>query len=309
MQIVEAPAQWNRMGTKVCIAIGVFDGVHLGHQHVIRQTWADATQHEALALVVTFDRHPNVVVAPERVPPRIYSLSQKLRAIETLGVDATWVIPFDEKFSRLTGAEFVHGLARDFGPIHSISVGSEFTFGHKRSGNVSLLRALGGELHFAVHGLAAVALDGEVVSSTRIREAIRFGQLELASQMLGRTYSLAAPVCAGDQVARTFGFPTANLEVAGLVLPPNGVYAAHALVAGKSWRSVVNLGFRPTRAEAVPTLHLEAHLLDFSGDLYGSEVELAFVEKLRDERKFPSLETLRRQIVEDVAQARRIFQE
>jgi len=307
MQIVQNPGDWNRAGQKTCIAIGVFDGVHLGHQHVIRQTVSDATQHEAAALVVTFDRHPNSVVAPDRVPPQIYSLSQKLRAIEALGGDAAWVIHFDQAFSKLTGAEFVRGLVRDFGPIYSVCVGSEFTFGHKRSGNVSLLQALGRDLHFTVHGLAAVSLDGLVVSSTRIREAVRAGQLEQAGEMLGRPYSVAALVIPGDQVARTFNFPTANLDIRGMVLPPNGVYAAHAWCEGKCWRSVVNLGFRPTRAETVPTLHLEAHLLDFTGDLYGKELELAFVEKLRDERKFPSLEALRHQIVQDITCARGVF--
>jgi riboflavin kinase/FMN adenylyltransferase len=307
MQIVENPADLRRAGRKVCLAIGVFDGVHLGHQHVIRQTLADATQHEGLAVVITFDRHPNAVVAPERVPPQIYSLQQKLRAVDALGADATWVIPFDEKFSQRSGEAFVRGLFGDFGPIHSICVGSEFIFGYKRSGDVSLLQALGRELHFIVHGLAAVALDEHVVSSTRIREAIRAGQLEEASQMLGRGYSLAAPVVHGDQLGRTYGFPTANLQVAGMVLPPNGVYAAHALLDGQSWRSVVNLGFRPTRSTPQPKLHLEAHLLDFSGDLYGKELELAFVEKLRDERKFPSLEALREQIGRDVQHARQIF--
>jgi riboflavin kinase/FMN adenylyltransferase len=307
MRIVQNSAELNPERQKVCVAIGMFDGVHLGHQQVIRQTLADAAQHEALALVVTFDRHPNTVVAPQRVPPLIYSLGQKLRAIEALGVDATWLIPFDEPFSRRTGEEFVRGLVRDCGPLHSVCVGSEFSFGHKRSGNVALLGTLGRELHFSVHGLAALALDGQVVSSTRIREAIRAGQFDAASQMLGRGYALASTVIAGDQVGRELGFPTANLDARGLALPPNGVYAAHALVQGKWWRTVVNLGFRPTRSAPVPTLHLEAHLLDFSGDLYGTELELAFVEKLRDEQKFASLDALRAQIARDINQARDLF--
>src|SRR6185295_7301385 len=189
-----------------------------------RQTLADAAQHEALAVVITFDRHPNVVVAPSRVPPLIYSLPQKLRAIAALGADAAWLIHFDENFSRQTGEGFVRGLIRDFGHLHSVCVGSGFTFGHKRSGNVELLRRLGQELNFVVHGLAAVSLDGQAVSSTRIRETIRSGQLEAATQMLGRAYALAGTVVHGDQLGRTLGFPTANLEVTGLVLPPEGVY-------------------------------------------------------------------------------------
>jgi riboflavin kinase/FMN adenylyltransferase len=293
---------------KACVAIGVFDGVHLGHQQVIRQTVADAAQHEALAVVVTFDRHPNSVVAPARVPSLIYSLPQKLRAIETLGVDAIWLIHFDETFSRRTGEEFVRGLARDFGHLHSVCVGSEFTFGHKRSGNVELLRQLGQEMKFTVHGLAAVALDGSTVSSTRIREAIARGELDAASQMLGRSYAIAGNVVKGDQLGRTLGFPTANLDVAGLVLPPQGVYAAHAHAQGRTLRAAVNIGVRPTLAGATPVPRVEAHLLDFDGDLYGTELELAFVAKLREERKFSSLEALKEQISRDVVMARRVFE-
>ena len=152
--------------------------MHLGHQQIIRQTLTDARQHEAIALVMTFDRHPNTVVAPSRVPPLIYSLPQKLRAIESLGADTLLLIHFDKAFSEQTGEAFVRGLARDLGHIQSLCVGANFVFGHKRSGNVELLRKLGAELKFTVHGMAAVSLDGRAVSSTRIREAIRAGDLD-----------------------------------------------------------------------------------------------------------------------------------
>ena len=169
MNVIHDAAELKAAGRKVCVAIGVFDGVHLGHQQVIRRALADAAQHEALAVVITFDQHPNSIVAPNRVPPLIHSLPQKLRAIAALGADATWLIHFDAEFSRQTGEEFVRGLARDFGHLHSVGVGGEFTFGHKRSGDVPLLRKLGGELHFSVHGLAAVSLDGQVVSRSEER--------------------------------------------------------------------------------------------------------------------------------------------
>ncbi len=186
MQIIHAPSELGARAGKACLALGFFDGVHLGHQQVLRQAIADARQHDGWSLAVTFDRHPNTVVAPDRVPPLIYSLPQKLRAIEALGANALWLIHFDPPFSRHTGEEFVRALVRDFGPIRSICVGADFVFGHKRSGNVALLKKLGAELNFVVHGLAAVALDGQVVSSTRIRHAIRRGDLDAASQMLGR---------------------------------------------------------------------------------------------------------------------------
>lgn len=292
---------------KVCLAIGVFDGVHLGHQQIIRQTINDARQHEAVSLIVTFDKHPNAIVAPDRVPPLIYSPPQKFRAIESLGADALLEIRFDNEFSQQTGEQFIRNLAHELGRLQSICVGADFVFGHKRSGNVALLKSLGTETGFAVHGLAAVSLDGETVSSTRIREAIRAGDFDAASQMLGRAYSLAGKVVRGDQLGQQLGFPTANLETTGMLLPPNGVYAAHTSVSGKSFRAVLNIGRRPTIQNQTPEPRVEVHLLDFHGELYGQELEITFATKLRDEQKYPSLDELKAQIARDVAEARRRF--
>ena len=307
MNVIRAANELKPGSRKVCVAIGVFDGVHLGHQQVVRQTISDSQQHEAISVVVTFDCHPNSVVAPDRTPSLIYPLSKKLRVIESMGIKTTLLIHFDKIFSHIPAEEFIRGLANDFKNIHSVCVGSNFTFGHKRQGNVELLKKLGGELKFAVHGLSAVALDGERVSSTRIRDAIRNGNLDAASQMLGRAYSLVGKIIEGDKVGRKLGFPTANLDFTGLVLPPNGVYAAHAEVAGQTHRAAVNIGVRPTMQSPAPQLHVEAHLLDFSGELYGQEMELTFVEKLRDEQKFPSPEALKQQIAKDVEAAKRLF--
>lgn len=292
---------------KVCLAIGVFDGVHLGHQQIIRQTINDARQHEASAVIVTFDRHPNAIVAPDRVPPQIYSRPQKIRAIESLSADALLEISFDREFSQQTGETFIRKLVRDLGKIQSICVGADFVFGHKRSGNVPLLRQLGSELHFQVHGLAAVALDGQTVSSTRIREAIRVGDFDAASQMLGRAYSIAGKVVHGDQLGHKLGFPTANLDTSGMLLPPNGVYAAHARLGSQTHRAVLNIGIRPTITDPTPAPRVEVHLLDVTGDFYGQELEVTFVKKLRDEKKFPSVEVLRAQIQQDVESARALF--
>lgn len=304
MTVLSTPTELQPGPRKVCVAIGVFDGVHLGHQQVIRQTLADARQHDGVPVVITFDRHPNAVVAPDRVPPMLYSLPQKLRAIESLGVANTLLIRFDRAFSEQTGEQFIRGLARDFSHLHSVCVGAEFTFGHQRSGNVALLKQLGAELKFTVHGLATLALDGEPVRSTRIREAVRAGDLDAASQMLGREYAIAGTVVCGDQLGRQLGFPTANLDVSGLILPPNGVYAVHARVAGREHRGALNLGFRPTLASPTPRLQCEVHLLDFAEDIYGAELELNFVARLRDEQKFPDVEALQAQIIRDLAAAR-----
>lgn len=309
MRVIRNPDEAPPGPKKVCLAIGFFDGVHLGHQQIIRQTVADAESHEALAVVLTFDRHPNTVVAPDRVPSLIYSLPQKLRAIAATGADTTLLLQFDEKFSRQTGEEFVRWLLQEFGHLTSICVGSTFTFGHRRSGNVDLLKRLGAELRFTVHGLAAVSLDDQAVSSTRIREMIRAGQLDLASQMLGRPYALCGPVMKGDRLGHTLGFPTANLDATGLVIPPDGVYAVHAHAGGRTHRAVLNIGHRPTIQSPTPEVRVEAHLLDFDGDLYGQELELSFVEKLRHEQKFPSLEALKLQIAADIQRAVRLFEE
>jgi riboflavin kinase/FMN adenylyltransferase len=300
MKIIHAANELKPAGRKVCLAIGFFDGVHLGHQQIIRQTIADAHQHEALMLVLTFDRHPNAIVARDRVPPLIYSRPQKLRAIESLGADTLLLIHFDEKFSRQTGEEFIRSLARDVGQIQSLCVGADFVFGHKRSGNVPLLKKLGDEIGFTVHGLAAVSLDGQIVSSTRIREIIRTGDLDAVSQMLGRPYAISGRVIEGERLGQQLGFPTANLDVAGLALPPNGVYAGLAIYKRKAYRAAVNIGFRPTVASGPQALHVEAHLLNFSGKLYGEELEIEIGDKLREEKKFASTAELREQIARDI---------
>jgi riboflavin kinase/FMN adenylyltransferase len=307
MKIIHSAKDLEPKGRKVCLAIGFFDGVHLGHQQIIRQTISDARQHDALAVAVTFDTHPSAVVAPARVPPLIYSLPQKLRVIESLGVDDLLLIHFDREFSLQSGEGFIRGLARDFGQIQSLCVGSAFAFGHKRAGNVALLKTLGAELHFTVHGMAAVALDGKPVSSTLIRERIAAGDLDAAGQMLGRPWALSGTVARGDGLGRKLGFPTANLEVPGLALPPQGVYTAQTWVQGKSHRSVVNIGTRPTLNDRAPQLRVEAHLLNFGRDLYDQELEIVFGEKLRDEMKFGSLEELKAQIARDIAEAEKRF--
>jgi riboflavin kinase/FMN adenylyltransferase len=216
------------------------------------------------------------------------------------------LIQFDKKFSEQTGEQFIRGLARDFGKIHSICVGANFVFGHKRGGNVELLKKLGAELNFHVHGLSAVSLDGHAVSSTRIREAIRVGNLDEASQMLGRPYAISGKVVAGDKLGRQLGFPTANLDATELVLPPHGVYAGITRWKGRRYHAALNIGVRPTVA-AGRQLRVETHLLDFNEDLYGQELEIEIGDKLREEMKFASPEALREQIARDVAAVRKLF--
>ena len=305
MKVVYDAAALDPGPRAVCAAIGVFDGVHLGHQLVLRQTLADAEAHQAVSAVVTFDRHPNAVVAPARLPPMIYPLEKRLEVIAALGVEAAYVIRFDKAFSQIPGEAFIRGLARDFRRINSICVGEAFMFGAGRSGNVALLRHMGGELGFTLRALPDVELEGQSVSSTRIRDAVRAGDFTLAGRMLGRPYALRGAVIQGEQLGRKLGFPTANLEVAGLLTPPPGVYAAEAQAGALRRQAAVNIGHRPTVRSSDPQLHVEAHLLDFDGDLYGQVLELEFLKKLRDEKRFPSAAALREQIAEDVKEARK----
>jgi riboflavin kinase/FMN adenylyltransferase len=306
MKVIRATAELDAGGRPVCAAIGVFDGVHLGHQRVLQQTLSDAARGQAISVVVTFDRHPNAIVAPDNVPALIYPLARKLEVLASLGMDTAYVIRFDKAFSQIPGEQFVRELARDFGKNQSVCVGANFMFGCRRSGNVTLLRELGGQLGFAVHAVPDVDLDGQPVSSTRIRDAIRAGDFALAGQMLGRTYSLCGPVIQGQQLGRKFGFPTANIEVTGILVPPAGVYAAEARVGAERRRAAVNIGRRPTLQSGDAQIQVEAHLLDFDRDVVGQDLELTFLKKLREEKKFPSTEALRAQIAQDITQTRNL---
>ncbi len=307
MNIIRAAHQLKTDGRKVCAGIGVFDGVHLGHQQVLRQTLDDAQRTEGIPIAITFDRHPNKIVAPERAPAMIYPLQKKLDTIASLGFKHLLLHEFTPEFRRITGSEFIKTLVDEFKTLEAISVGSKFAFGHKRSGNVELLKQLGQENNFRVHGLAAVALDGQSVSSTRIRNSIQSGDINAANQMLGRPYTLCGHVVKGEQVGRKLGFPTANIDTTGLLTPPNGVYATHVKLDKQSHRAALNIGNRPTLAHPEPTLHVEAHLLDFEGDLYGKDLEITFTQKIRPEQKFPNLDALRDQISKDVETTRSIF--
>jgi riboflavin kinase/FMN adenylyltransferase len=307
MKTLAHPAELQAGGRPVALAIGVFDGVHLGHQEVIRRTVDWARQAGGLTVVATFDRHPTMVVAPDRAPPAIQTTALRLEVFAALGAEGTWLIRFDTAFSRQTGEEFVRRLAAEFGSVRRICVGHDFQFGHRRSGDVALLDRLGRELGFRTEAVPPFALDGQTVSSTRIRELIRDGALVEAGRLLGRPYALAGRVVRGDQLGRRLGYPTANLDVAGLQLPPNGVYAVRGAVAGQEVPGVMNIGFRPTVAGAASVVRVEVHLLDWEGDLYGRGLTVRPVRRLRPEERFESAAALQAQIAQDVTSARAVL--
>ena len=289
----------------VCLALGMFDGVHLGHQHVIRQARIDAHTCGAATVVATFDPHPLTVVRPDKAPRLLQSLPQRIATLESQGADAVLVLRFDEALSRKSGEAFVRELVQGFGGLRSFTVGQGFHFGQGRSGNVPLLRSLGRELGFSVNAVAPIHIGPEVVSSTRVRGALRDGRLGLVAELLGRPYSIEGPVVQGDQLGQSLGFPTANIDVEGLELPPFGVYAARARHPGGEFPAAVNLGLRPTLQSPRPQLRFEAHLIDFQGDLYGRDLSVELVRFLRPERRFANLEALKSQIARDIAAARK----
>ncbi len=304
MNVIRSAGELHASNRPVSIAIGVFDGVHRGHQAVLNEALREARLLNGLAVAVTFDRHPNAVVAPARTPPSIQTISQKLRAISLLGFDATLLLEFNESLSAITGEDFIRSLAADFVSMKNVSVGEGFTFGHKRSGDVALLSGLGASLGFNVDELAPLSFAGQIISSTRIREEVRGGNLNASSDMMGRPYAIEGDVGRGDRIGHQLGFPTANIQTAGLVLPPNGVYAA--LVDGAP--AVMNIGVRPSLTNIKQVLRVEVHFLDFEGDLYGNILEVTPVQKLREEQRFGSLEDLRTQIDRDIQRTRKVLE-
>ena len=292
---------------KVCLAIGMFDGVHLGHQKVLQNAINAASQNDAISVAVTFDQHPANIISPKNAPSLIQTQAQRNRSIELLGVDAILIIKFNEAFSRKTGKSFIQELAQGFGSIHSISVGNDFMFGHNRDGNFQLLQKLSQELNFLTYGLQPVKLNGQIVSSTRIRSALINGNIDDAKQMLGRKFSIEGPVVKGDGKGREIGFPTANIDTKNLILPPNGVYASYTKFNGKTHKSLLNIGVRPTIIKPNPSIQVEAHILKFNENIYDQVIDIELIEKLRNEMKFESIEELKKQISCDIENAKSFF--
>jgi riboflavin kinase/FMN adenylyltransferase len=291
------------------ITIGAYDGVHRGHQAVIAQVRNEAARLGCRSVVVTFDHHPASVVRPDSAPKLLTDVDQKMTALAATGVDATFVVRFDAKAARENPADFVRRVLVEALRAQLVVVGEDFHFGYKRGGNVALLRELGQQHDFAVVPVQLIARpDGvaEPVSSTSIRRALAGGQVEVAANLLGRPFSVSGIVVHGDKRGRTIGFPTANIEVPNaMCLPADGVYSGVVQRAdGSTHVCAINLGRRPTFFEHADHSLLEAHLLDFDGDLYGERVMVTFEHFLRSERKFEGLESIKTQLQLDVAAAR-----
>jgi len=288
------------------LAIGVFDGVHRGHQAVISTSARHSHAADGTPVVVTFDPHPAKVLRPNDAPHLLTARQHKIDLIRRLGVAHLLVIKFNREFAATPPEDFVRQLMEHSKPLREICVGHEWSFGRNRAGNLSLLKSLGENLQFDVIGIPPVMVDGRVVSSTAIRNAIKKGDFDEAEKMLGRPYTILGTVTGGEKLGKKLGFPTANLSAHSEQFPPDGVYFAEAWIEGVLYHGVVNLGIRPTVAKGEPKRTLEIHLLDFHHDIYGQDVEVRFLQYLRPEKKFPNVEALVHQIETDVQQARKL---
>ncbi len=288
------------------VAIGNFDGVHLGHQAVIGAAVRWARARGAPALVATFDPHPSRHFRPDAPPFQLTSLDQKLRHFAALGVDGVLVIPFTAALAALSPEAFVDDwLVARLAPGHIVT-GADFSFGHRRSGTTATLAALGASRGFSTEALGAVEAEGAPVSSTRIRAALAAGETCLATRLLTRPFAIAGPVIHGDKRGRSIGVPTANMEAGAYVRPRYGVYAVRvALPCGGTAAGVANFGVRPMFQP--PRELLETWILDWDGDLYGRDLEVGFIAYLREERRLDGLDALTAQIAADAAEARRIL--
>jgi riboflavin kinase/FMN adenylyltransferase len=307
METLRSIDELSRLPGPIFLAIGVFDGVHRGHQAVISTSAEHARSAKGTPVVVTFDPHPMKVLRPSDAPHLLTATQHKIKLIRNLGVRHLLVIKFDKGFAATAPEEFVQQLLTHSKPLREICVGHEWSFGKGRRGNLALLRKLGAQFDFEVVGIPAVGLgNGEPVSSTAIRHAVEAGDLAKAAEMLGRDYTILGTVVRGDDLGKKIGFPTANLSAHSEQFPPNGVYFAEATLEGSVYPGVVNLGYRPTVSSDKSERVLEIHLFDFDRDIYGKDIEVRFIRYLRPEQKFENVDALVRQIELDVHQARKL---
>ncbi|MBI5430862.1 MAG: bifunctional riboflavin kinase/FAD synthetase [Nitrosomonadales bacterium] len=290
----------------VALTIGNFDGVHQGHQALLNELRAAAKARGLRTAVVIFEPHPLEFFTPQQAPPRLTSLREKLEFFAALGIDQVHVCRFDAHFARMSAADFIHALSAKLS-AKFVLIGDDFRFGSGRVGDFALMEKLGSQHGFAVQVVRSVTHDGVRISSTAVRAALRAGQLREAQRYLGRHYSISGRVVHGDGLGGKIGFPTANIQLKHNRPPLEGIYVVQAHAEGQGvLQGVASLGVRPTvKQDDKPVL--EAHLFEFSQNIYGKHLRVEFLQKLRDEKKYPDVETLTRQIALDVEHAKRWF--
>lgn len=289
------------------LTLGVFDGLHLGHQLIVRTVVERARATGAVPTVITFDPHPRAVLHPESAPPLLQTLDQKVEGFGVLGVEQTIVIRFDEAFSHICAEDFLRDVVKDRLHAKEVYLGCGFAFGHNRDGNIALLRRVSEAQGFFADEVPEVRFRNQRVSSSKVRKLLAAGKVNLVRRLLGRPYGVEGLVERGAERGAALGFPTANLHPHNRVIPKNGVYVTGALIDGEWRRSVTNVGVRPTfTADTEPSV--ETFVLNWAGDLYGDVVRVRFLHRLRDERKFANLEELKTQIHNDVTRAQHYFE-
>jgi riboflavin kinase / FMN adenylyltransferase len=287
------------------VALGNFDGVHVGHQTILRAAIERARAAGGSALAVTFDPLPAKVLNPNRAPRLILTPEDKHELLRSFGLDGVIVLTFSRELSMVPPEAFVREYLRRRIGARVVVVGHNVSFGHARAGNAEVMRRLGGELGFETNVIGPIERDGIVVSSTQVREMIAMGDMKRTAILLGRPHFLRGPVVHGRERGRTIGFPTANVQSRTECLPPDGVYATRVVMEDGSYPSITNIGMRPTFGE--PERSIEAHIFDFDRDIYGREVKLEIAERIRPERKFESAQALAAQIASDLRRAKEIL--
>lgn len=303
----EWAARFGASGKSSALTVGNFDGLHLGHQAIVRAVVGRARALDAVAAAVTFDPHPLKLLRPGKAPPLVSTLAQRLAGLEQMGLDAVLVLTFDLALSRLAPEDFVRRILIEGMRMRAILVGGNFRFGHRQAGDVAVLKELGRRWGFAVENVAPVVVSGQVVSSTAVRQAVSEGRVGEAAQLLGRPFALTGEIRPGSGRGQKLVFPTLNLAPEQELLPRIGVYATEVRVAGGLYRAATNVGVRPTFDAGGITV--ESHLFDFSETLSAGAMEVGFWERLRDERKFSGPEELRAQISEDIHRAKEFFRQ
>ena len=289
------------------LTLGVFDGLHLGHQLIMRTVVERARAVGAVPTVITFEPHPRAVLHPESAPPLLQTFDQKIEAMGMLGIEQTIVIHFDQAFSQMRAEDFLRDVVVDRLQAKEVYLGRGFFFGHNREGNIDLLRRVSEQLGFVADEVPEIRLHGKRIGSTRIRELLLAGRVNLARRLLGRPYGVEGPVVRGAARGNQLGFPTANIYPHNRVIPRGGVYVTATLIAGQWRRSVTNIGTRPTFGDNLAT-SVENHVMNWSGDLYGDVVRVRFLHRLREEKKFSSIDELTSQIQRDVGRAKEYFE-
>jgi len=288
------------------LALGNFDGLHRGHLKIVERVRRGAVEHGGTPMAMTFDPHPSRVVRPDKAPALLMTKAQRLEALERAGISAVAVVRFTLEVSHWDPETFVRTVLVDWLRVSEVWVGANFLFGHERSGNFSVLRTLGQRYGFRTDKIDPVRYKEFVVSSTRIRRLVTEGRVDEAGALLGHHFCIDGVVVEGKRRGHAIGFPTANLLTENELIPPNGVYATTVTIDGIVHASISNIGVRPTFGDSTATT-IEAHVMGYSGDLYGRQIRLGFVQRLRDERKFEDVDALRAQIEADRRRAERLF--